>query len=381
MFSAPMRAIMSIGIIAVVTAGIFIYMALAGGIALSLEREASLLGADLIVLPSSAPFEPEETLFLGVSEGYTMKEELAAQLSQLPEVSEITTQLYIRSLKLGCCSVKDYALIAIDPDTDFLIRPFIKNEANPSTWKHWAVAGCEAASGIHGDKLMFFNHPFRVRGIIPCTGLAVDSAFFISLDVAREIAGPQKGLENDDVSSIIIKLKDTTRTNEVSEHIESLDPNVKVYRISKIIRNISGRVRLVEALLGISLASLVVCGAGLLFFISWLTASSKRQEAALMKAIGASPGALMFMYCAETGITGIVGAALGVIPGAAILLRSTEKVMSSVNAPFVLPEKSSLLAYVAASIALAAAASIISGLIFSIRMVRVEPDTALKDSR
>ncbi|MFH1539822.1 MAG: ABC transporter permease [bacterium] len=378
-FSPPARAALVVAIIALNAAALFLYWVFAAGIDLSLEREERLLGADIIVLPAGAEFEPEEALLLGAPEGILMSDEILDALAQVPEIERFTPQLYFRSLRLGCCTMNDYPLVGFDPATDFVIRPIGREEKEP-IGEHAVVAGCEAARRVVGSKVAFFNHPFRVRERLPCTGMAVDTTFFIPLDVSRRIAGKQLGIGGRDISSVLIKLKRRDQMDYVVELIEYLMEDMKVFKVPVMIRKTAERIRLVEKLLGISLIVLSASGAGLLLFVCWAAAQAKAREAALMRAVGASPAELMKMLAVEMALLGSTGAVVGLGMGFAGLWFGKQWI-SGVQAPFVLPEAGALVGLAAIAAIVTISATVVAGILLSVRIVRVEPDSALKETR
>jgi putative ABC transport system permease protein len=363
------------------TAAVFLYLVLAAGIDLSLERERSLLGADLLVIPKGADFEPEETLLAGAPPGITMSSDILGALEQIPEIEAFTPQLYIRSLTLGCCSMKDYPIVGIDPGTDFIITPLLGGRDKARLGNSALIGGCDTARRNVGDKVVFFNHPFRIRRHLPCTGMAVDKTFYMPMDTARAIAGQQLGLKPGDISGVMIRLKDRKHMDYVAEMIEYLMDDARVLRVPVMVRQAGARIRLVQKLLGAGLILLAASGAALLLGVCWLAASARQREAALLRALGATVRGVLALAAAEMLILTALGAALGLALGRAGLFYMQHAWLARVNAPFVFPETAILIKLALAAAGATLAAAFLAGLPPAVRTALADPDAALKDSK
>jgi len=358
------RAVMTLMALAVNAAGILIYWTFAAGIDLSLEREEAMLGADLLVLPAGVEFSPEEALVSGAPEGITMDDGLLEALAQVPEIKHFTPQLYFRSLSLGCCSMRDYPLIGIDPVSDFIVRPLAGAGAGDYLGEYGVVAGCMAARQAATGKVVFFNHPFVVKYRLPCTGMSADMTFFIPLDVSRKIAGGKLGIGPGDVSGVAVKLADSGQMDYVVELIEYLGDDVKVLKVPAMVRSVSVKIRLVEKILGISLA-----------------AGVKRREAALLRALGASPAEVRRLAALEIWLLGVIGTAAGISAGLFVIRYLAAPALAGVSAPFVLPGTLEIAWIAAAAAAATMAVSYIAGTVTAVSLSNIEPDTALKNTR
>lgn len=122
-FNPPARAALTLSVVFVGAAAAVVFALFAAGVELSLRREARFLGADLLAISSEARYEPEEALMVGAPAGAYISGEALSALDEVKEIENWTPQLYFRSMKLGCCSVRDYPLVGFDPATDFVVRP------------------------------------------------------------------------------------------------------------------------------------------------------------------------------------------------------------------------------------------------------------------
>ena len=370
------RFAVTVLVVGCATAAVFLFLVLSAGIRLSLERERSLLGADLLVIPKSADFEPGETLLSGAPPGMAMNDGILAALAQIPEISVYTPQLYLRSLTLGCCSMKDYPIVGRDPGTDFIIAPLVRGRTAPAE----LIGGGENARRAVGGKGGFFNHPFRVRPHLPRTGMAVDKTFFMPIHTARKIAGKQLGLGPHDISGVLIRLKDPRKMEYVADLIEYLADDARVLRVPAMVREAGARMRLVQKLLGAGLAVLAVCGAALIAGVCWPAAAARRREFALLRALGATARAVLALAAAEMLVLAGLGATLGLALGRAGLFYMHQYWLARMAAPFMFPEPPALARLALAAAAATLAAGLCAGLAPTLRVVFADPDAALKHS-
>jgi len=82
------------------------------------------LGADLMVVPSESG-ATEETILSGSREYNYFPRDLQDAISKNDNVKTVTPQFYLSSLEQECCSTGKVSVIGFDPETDFLVIPWL----------------------------------------------------------------------------------------------------------------------------------------------------------------------------------------------------------------------------------------------------------------
>ncbi|MDF1614611.1 ABC transporter permease [Desulfurivibrio dismutans] len=94
----------------------------------TIDRVSQRLGADIIAVPIGARTEAQEYLLESRNTSFYMPASLLDEVKAIEGVKAITHQTYVSSIDGLCCDVIPTMLVAFDPDTDFILKPWL-NEA------------------------------------------------------------------------------------------------------------------------------------------------------------------------------------------------------------------------------------------------------------
>ena len=85
------------------------------------------LGADLMVVPQNTAQKAEALLTNGNPSTFYFTKDIADEVMQADGIAQATEQTYISSLAAACCAEK-LQIIGYDPDTDFVIEPWVASQ-------------------------------------------------------------------------------------------------------------------------------------------------------------------------------------------------------------------------------------------------------------
>ena len=99
------------------------------------------LGADIIVVPNTAKRKVDpKTMILDGTPGYFyMEREKMVLISHIEGVEKVSPQIFLASLSASCCSVP-VQIIGFEPETDFIIQPWIRESYGRETCP-WRCGG------------------------------------------------------------------------------------------------------------------------------------------------------------------------------------------------------------------------------------------------
>ena len=91
-----------------------------------LDSLQARLGADIVVLPSSArsKVDFQELLLQGTAGAFYMSADALDKVREVEGVELAAPQTFLASLKADCCAVK-VQVIGINPEADFTVQPWI----------------------------------------------------------------------------------------------------------------------------------------------------------------------------------------------------------------------------------------------------------------
>lgn len=185
------------------------------------------------------------------------------------------------------------------------------------------------AHGVRGERdLIHETAPYRVVGVLARTGTVIDRLVLTDIaSVSRVHAGSLESAESElvteppsesgrEVTALLIQAAPSaagavaSRVNAGAEMQAAL-PTLEIPRLFRIIG--------VGADVAWGFAAVLLLSAGLSIFIALYHAlSERRQDLAIMRALGASPGKLMALLLFEGLLLAAVGAALGLALGHAL---------------------------------------------------------------
>ncbi len=340
-----------------------------------LKTEKQMLGADILVVPSGTSIDINEALISPKPTRRRLPPESMRILGYIHEIDRATPQLYLKTLKMGCCTLKLYPIVGYDPSSDFLLSSFLGNiprDLKPSQ----TITGCRVASEVPG-KMLIYGHPFIISKSLPCTGMGVDSTIFLPIDTVRRI-GTGKVDTSSGWSAILVRLTDRRHIKSVRETIEySIDGSV-TYAVPQLVKNVSDRIRFVERVTGAFIFSLAVMSILFSVLLATISANAHRRHLALIRSFGATPSDIARVLALE--ITFAI--AMSVIPGMAAALaaiRQVREILLSSYSLYTTPPGPALIATAcAATFALIVASAIAAYLPIAVSAIRNQPSVSLK---
>lgn len=198
------------------------------------------------------------------------------------------------------------------------------------------VIGNRVAKGTYKNELLvghilaINNIPFRIIGILESSSGfgSSDNRIFMSNKDAREVLSETLDLENNEFSSIKVRLNDVNFADETVAKIETSLMNVRHVRENKKDFTVTSPTALQERfsdltasitlfLAAIAAVSLIVGAVGVsnTMFTAVL---EKTKEIGIMKSIGAKNKDVLLIFLFNSGMIGLVGGIIGVLLGALI---------------------------------------------------------------
>jgi len=149
----------------------------------SIRRTSERLGADLLVVPTGSRGAAEDVLLDHRVKTFYMDRSIVERVKAIPGIERVTTQTYLATITGACCDVPESIVVAFDPATDFVVRPWLGGKGARTLGKGEAFVGSESALNItlgmtQVDGILFGN-VFKMVGVLEKTGTGLDTAIFI----------------------------------------------------------------------------------------------------------------------------------------------------------------------------------------------------------
>lgn len=288
-----------------------------------LKLNQDRMGADVVIYPSKAENNPQDFLYSGASEMKYIEEKPLMDRIPKDDVKNITNQFFVKTLPGGvCCGTdKTYRIVGVDNNTDFLIKPWLKDENLQKIEEGNMILGQNVGDEF-GVKAFLLNTVFDVKGKLYKTGSGFDESIFMDLNTVRELGKKTFSTDYFDekdpeelITTSFIKLNDGVDVQEFIDKLNLEDLDAKVIHVSKLRDVIKDQVK--------SFLSIFMVFALLVFFATGVAVSTlynmmakeRKSEIGYLRSIGLNRKQIiqesLLEVFIQAGIAGLIGAVLG----------------------------------------------------------------------
>ena len=284
-------------------------LSLGGGLKREINKQASDLGANLVVTPKGWCAYEQVSVLTG---------------EQLPEAIPLETVRTIAAIP-GLTAVPYLTERTAYQNNPISVIGILPEEMQQ--YKNWEVEkggyfatqdepALVIGSGIagqfnlkSGDELTVKGERLIIKGVLKETGGKDDIAVYLPLAVAQRLYGV-----GEMVSFIAIKVDDITKIDAYILQIEEA-ANVAVVSDKQLLRSVLAIVGTVSMTLQM-IAAVAILAAAFGIINTMMTAiSERRREIGILQAIGAPRGTIFSLFFLESGLYGLLGGVLGVAGG------------------------------------------------------------------
>lgn len=188
------------------------------------------LGADLMVVPQNTAQKAEALLTSGNPSTFYFTKDIADEVMQADGIAQATEQTYISSLAAACCAEK-LQIIGYDPDTDFVIEPWVASQFEGPLEDGQMIAGANVNVSTDGT-IELYGHKWPVVAQLANTGTSLDNSVFISQNTVPDMVAASAKVSKqvmpaeyagEAVSTVMIKTQRGYEAQTVAENIKRLD--------------------------------------------------------------------------------------------------------------------------------------------------------------
>lgn len=234
-------------------ASVFACVVLSYGLKNGINTIQKRLGADFMIVPKGAEQKMQSVLISGEPNYFYMEKEIAEKISQIEGVEKVTSRFYLTSVSEDCCDFP-VQIVGFEPETDFVIYPWIEESFSPDSKKiteEFYTEGCVVTGSnvlTQKDGVRFFGKTHPVSGKLSKSGAGIDNAVFVSMNTLKEIYDDAKGRgfgfisdgkAGSKVSAVFVRLSEGAKADSTAVKITSRIPNVSVVKRDAVFSEIS----------------------------------------------------------------------------------------------------------------------------------------------
>jgi putative ABC transport system permease protein len=309
-----------------------------------------------------------------------------SQVADVQGVAATSPQLYVGSVAGSRYTDEgDLLVVAYDPHTDFTLGPWVKAGAAGDLAAGQAVAGSSVSVPPNGT-LDLYGVPLTVHATLEPTGTDLDRSLFVDFETAYELARASHAAADgtlaaprDEISAVMVKVAPGARPGRVAAAIrgdvEGAAPvaSPEMFKTHRV--QIAGLRRGLVAITTMT----VVLSAALLALVFSLAAHQRRRQIGMLRALGATRGAVVRAFLTEAELLALGGGVLGVLVAAAGIGLFRAPLGDELGFPFSFPSAGKLALLIFAGLAVALAVVAVSALVPALRVARQEPATSMRE--
>lgn len=331
--------------VVLMSATVFFSTILMNNLKQGIENTTERMGADIIVVPKEGTEDIRESLFAGTPCSVFFGKEHEETIRNLEGIKRVSPQLYIATLGASCCDIP-VQLIAIDPETDFVVHPWL-TEQNKVALKDGQVLVGSRIDAEVGDSIMFYETYFEVAGRLERTGMGYDGSVFMTFETlyalkeseAAKASLPVEEMENM-VSMLMVDVADEVEVSELAllriEIGKVGAEGTKLYACTAddLMSGIASQVKKLSGYGNVLTYISLISTALALISIFVITINERKYEFGVLFALGAKKSQVTNIILSEALIISGIGGIAGVVIAYYLLVTFKNVISINLDIPY-----------------------------------------------
>ncbi len=347
------------------------------------------MGADIAVVPLEHEADYEGIILSGEPSRFYFDKSIENEIAQIEGVSRVSSQFFISTLSAACCSVP-VQVIGFDPETDFVVRPWISKVYGKEIEAGQLVVGSDIVLN-QTKTLTFFNRTYTVVAQLEETSTGIDYSVYANMHTVRSLvdAAREVGMNlsvdvydadmNQSISTVLVKIGTDYDVETVTTNIRRQISGVGLVQSKSIFTSISKNLVVLQTFINTLSAVLWVVSVLVLAVMFSVIFSGRKKEFALLRTLGATRGKLVRIVLAEALLISVAGGLLGTALSSLVVFPFSTKIGETLSLPYLLPAVSAIIHMVAASLVLSFAVGPIAAANSAVKIGREQTYVAMRE--
>lgn len=327
------------------SATVFFSTILINNLKLGIKNTTERMGADMIVVPNKGTENVRESLFAGTPCTVFFNRAWEDAVRNIDGVERVSAQMYVATLSASCCDIP-VQIIAFDPETDFVIQPWLQEQKKVNLKKGEVLIGYNVKAEV-GQTMKFYETYFDVAGKLEKTGMGYDSSVFMTFDTLYELKDSeiaQKNLPTENLeqcaSMLMVDLEDGITAVERSEiriaikEAHATDEEMYACTGDELMNGISSQVKKLSGYGSILTYISLISTALALISIFVLTINERKYEFGVLYALGAKKSQMTNLILSEALIISTSGGIMGIVIAYALVATFKNVISVKLDVPY-----------------------------------------------
>lgn len=305
-----------------------------------IENVTQRMGADIIVTANKYSEDLEKSLFMGEPSTMYFDKGWIDKLSAIKNIDKISSQFYIQTMESTCCD-EPVQLIAFDPKTDFVIKPWLKG-SHGELEKGEVVVGYNVSSKP-GDTITFYNTKFNVVDKLDKTSTGNDNSVFMSYETAYELKNSEVANDNlklndmeNTISMVLLDVNDEYSNERLAFDINTKfdEENITAYTSNSLFSGIINKIKQFSVYSTVFSFLLFIVTAMAIICIFIITINERKKEIGILYTIGAKKNQISRMIILEGLIITTIGTIIGILCSLTLITLFKNLISMSMDIPY-----------------------------------------------
>ena len=373
------------------SATVFFSTILINNLKLGIKNTTERMGADMIVVPKKGTENVRESLFAGTPCTVFFNRAWEDAVRNIDGVERVSAQMYVATLSASCCDIP-VQIIAFDPETDFVIQPWLQEQKKVNLKKGEVLIGYNVKAEV-GQTMKFYETYFDVAGKLEKTGMGYDSSVFMTFDTLYELKDSeiaQKNLPTENLeqcaSMLMVDLEDGITAVERSEiriaikEAHATDEEMYACTGDELMNGISSQVKKLSGYGSILTYISLISTALALISIFVLTINERKYEFGVLYALGAKKSQMTNLILSEALIISTIGGIMGIVIAYALVATFKNVISVKLDVPYLDISMSQVIPVAVICIIIALITGIIAAVCSSYRISKDEVYRLLREN-
>lgn len=315
-----------------------------------MQKTCEKIGADLIVVPDKYVDTVQNALFEGKACTVNFSKEWVERIREIEGIEAISYQLFLATLSVGCCD-GDNQLIAMEPESDFVVRAWLEKEGKTAL-KDGEILTGSALGKKEGETVRYYGREFLIKAVLEETGMGYDNSAFITYQDAYAIAADSMytgtlpfTAEEERVSSILIKVKDGYSASEIEESIKAAygQDEIAVYSAGELTEVLAKQFEAYQIYGAWFEGIFIIMAAISVLAVYMVNIRQRYREFACMSSIGFTFRQIMILLLEELAVNVLLAGIAGFVVTIGLFTLFRLAIHNVVSISFLLPDAPKLL--------------------------------------
>jgi putative ABC transport system permease protein len=359
-----------------------------GGFILALNLRQGLaamtkrFGADLMVVPEGTSEKAQSILLRGSANYFYFDADIVDKVAGTEGIACASPQFFLTSLAESCCDAM-VQLIAYDPETDFVVQPWMAEKYSKSVEDGQVVAGSRIS--IRPDEtIMLLGHRYPVAARLSKSASGLDTSIFMTMNTMRLLIGraraegydflavQEREMSKGAVSVVLAKADPAAPPARLAQTIGRENAGVDVVVSQRIFSGISEALGGLTAYIHLFSAVLWIVALVVLAAVFSGSVHERKKEFAVLRILGATRGKLAGMVLGESVIAGIAGGAAGIVLASLLIFPFSTLISERLELPYLDASFAGIVLLVLGSLFLTVLAGPLASLYAALRISKAE---------